>query len=135
MKSLLPLTLLAALSISGSAAARPSVNDLARAYSVRAAEAAWPANRCDGRERVSWDQQLGEYAGVALSGCRVKIAPHPDFMWAWPYTCAVVIHEYGHLAGHDHSDDPTSIMYSGTLPIPHVCMALPKWVARRAARG
>lgn len=32
--------------------------------------------------------------------------------------CTIVVHEYGHLAGLGHSDDPASVMYAPTRPFP-----------------
>jgi hypothetical protein len=29
----------------------------------------------------------------------------------WPYFCSLYLHEWGHLLGHAHSDDPEDVMY------------------------
>lgn len=31
--------------------------------------------------------------------------------WDWPKACTVMVHEYGHLLGHQHSDDPADVMF------------------------
>ena len=33
-----------------------------------------------------------------------------DVDWDWPKLCTVIEHELGHLAGHDHVDDPHDVM-------------------------
>ena len=33
-----------------------------------------------------------------------------DIDWDWPKLCTVIEHELGHLAGHEHVDDPHNVM-------------------------
>lgn len=45
----------------------------------------------------------------------------------WPNFCQAFLHEFGHLAGHAHSTDPTNIMYPGAwnTNMPSVCLFSP----------
>jgi len=43
-----------------------------------------------------------------------------SWRWRWRKICRVMVHEYGHLAGLDHSDDFRSVMYP-TAPAPRAC--------------
>lgn len=45
--------------------------------------------------------------GVGPYDCSVTV----DAGMPYPTFCAVVVHEYGHLAGREHSADPSSVMY------------------------
>jgi hypothetical protein len=41
---------------------------------------------------------------------------HDDPSWrskvySWPWFCTLVVHEYGHLIGRNHSTNPASVMY------------------------
>src|SRR5204863_7235947 len=38
------------------------------------------------------------------------IAYNLDVDWDWPKLCTVIEHELGHLAGHDHVNDPHDVM-------------------------
>jgi hypothetical protein len=35
-----------------------------------------------------------------------------EAVYDWPWLCTLVVHEYGHLAGHGHADDPADIMHA-----------------------
>jgi hypothetical protein len=85
------------------------------------ARAAWPGSRCAGRERVRLDDDVyideheWQIDGVIAyastwdpaDDCRVGIRrglPSDVF-------CGALVHEFGHLAGMDHSENPHSVMY------------------------
>ena len=59
-------------------------------------------------------------------GCRVVL--NSARSWNWDMLCTTVVHEYGHLAGHGHSDDQASPMHA-TYARPY-----PGCVRGRAAR-
>jgi hypothetical protein len=40
--------------------------------------------------------------------CEIWLNSRKD--WTWLKLCTTVVHEYGHLDGHDHSDDEESVM-------------------------
>lgn len=66
--------------------------------------------------------------------CRMVIAEDAFAADADPReTCAVVVHEVGHLNGHGHSPDPTNVMYTGyftdTLPGLPICADPPASIA------
>ena len=58
--------------------------------------------------------------------CRVVL--NSARSWNWDMLCTTVVHEYGHLAGHGHSDDQASPMHA-TYDRPY-----PGCVRGRAAR-
>jgi hypothetical protein len=105
------------------------------------AAAQWPESPCRGRERVLWvpqavldaDHAVRGFAGDALvAACAVRVT---DAARRWPGArlCALLQHEFGHLAGHAHTDDPGDIMFSGTLPWTRACTeAFPPPRARSA---
>jgi hypothetical protein len=42
--------------------------------------------------------------------CEVTFNVRQD--WDWPKFCTVFVHEFGHIAGHAHSDDPDDVMFA-----------------------
>ena len=57
--------------------------------------------------RAQWMSiQVGDPS--TYSDC--SITYNLDVDWDWPKLCTVVEHELGHLAGHDHVDDPHDVM-------------------------
>lgn len=88
---------------------------------IDAARAAWPGSPCEGRETITVlddGQMLARYGpsplglpygGMASEGCNVTM--RAAIVDSGP-GCYVLTHEFGHLAGHPHSDDPRSLMFS-----------------------
>lgn len=91
--------------------------------STRLAERVWH-HPCNGRVDVIIQDLGPKYDGWAefnhttrpYTDCRAVIDVKP--WWSSPHLCTVVLHEYGHLAGLDHSPNPRSVMhpYSPTDP-------------------
>lgn len=88
-------------------------------------------NVCGGQVSVSMTQLHGGEAGRALWSSPTLDSPPEEFTdctvlldirhWEADVLCAVVVHEYGHLAGRAHSSNPRSIMYpritSSNIPL------------------
>jgi hypothetical protein len=87
------------------------------------AVAYWGVDPCGGQVTIVWTDQdpdlnatavwgnaVGDYTD-ALSNDQCQIRFNPEVAFTWPKFCTVMVHEYGHLAGHDHSDDPRDVMY------------------------
>jgi Matrixin len=84
---------------------------------IAVADAHWPASPCHGRELITWvkSEAVADFAGTAYPDqCATTIAwnqvaaqdPSPAFL------CTVIEHEFGHLAGLEHSKDPDSVMFA-----------------------
>jgi pyruvate/2-oxoglutarate dehydrogenase complex dihydrolipoamide acyltransferase (E2) component len=84
------------------------------------AVAHWGAEPCAGQVTVTW-AHMG--AGINARSTwmsydihnpatytQCAISYNLDVDWDWPKLCTVIEHELGHLAGHDHVDDPHDVM-------------------------
>ena len=82
--------------------------------------ARWGTEPCGGQVAVTW-AHMG--AGINARSQWMSIDIHNpatysqcaitynlDVDWDWPKLCTVIEHELGHLAGHDHVDDPHDVM-------------------------
>jgi matrixin len=73
------------------------------------------------------------FVGEALSRpCRVVIR-RGDYTFL--RICALIVHEYGHLAGLSHSTDPNDIMFPGRPARYPPCVRHQRLMIRRAARA
>ena len=105
-----------ALAFAAPAAAAPAVaTDTAMATAADLARAQWGMDPCGGQVTVlwtilapqvnatsTWSNPIGGYADPAEnSGCKIEY--NELAQWDWPKLCTVVVHEMGHLSGHDHS--------------------------------
>jgi hypothetical protein len=80
----------------------------------------WNADPCGGQVATSWahmgpginarSQWLSIDVRDALSFSACSITYNLDVDWDWPKLCTVVEHELGHLAGHDHVNNPHDVM-------------------------
>lgn len=83
------------------------------------ARAAWPGSPCAGREEIAITDTLppgaseGSLGAAATFGGRCLVVLKPVLLQpGWGYElCVAVTHEFGHLAGFRHSDDPADLMY------------------------
>ena len=94
-----------------------------RAYEV--ASAHWPTSRCRGREQLRWatnaqllaQSQTPPESGTLIVG-QARLRDTRCITWLnadvprWPARelCATLAHEFGHLHGLGHSNDPGSLM-------------------------
>lgn len=106
------------------ATARATPSDALPARAIEVASAQWPDSRCRGREAVIWTSQEAldrEHPGERLGAvadpptCSVQLSQEARG-FSGPRLCALLQHEFGHLAGHMHGDDPADVMYHGTIP-------------------
>ena len=84
----------------------------------------WGMNPCQGDVDISWGQlpvaenarstwtnQFADYGDPEHNTlCDVVFNTRQD--WDWPKLCTVFMHEFGHLAGHEHSEDPDDVMFA-----------------------
>jgi len=101
------------------------------AKAVAVADAHWPASPCKGREAITWVKSAAtaDFAATAYPAlCATTVAwnqvaaadPSPAFL------CTVLEHEFGHLAGYEHSPDPNNVMFAILWkPSPDCAAALP----------
>lgn len=91
-------------------------NDAVQA-ALPVARAAWPDSPCRGHELVAIAPVPRSYALLSPDGpplCKVVISDtqmqaYPDQV-PW-FTCMIMVHEFGHIAGYDHADDPNGNDY------------------------
>jgi hypothetical protein len=99
------------------------------------AVARWATEPCGGQVAMSWTH-MGEGINArsqwmsidvddASTYSECSITYNLDVDWDWPKLCTVVEHELGHLAGHDHVNDPHDVM-SPYYVFPAPECALPK---------
>jgi hypothetical protein len=98
----------------------------------------WGMTPCGGRVDVywsglaagtnaqsSWANAVDPYRQPS-SNTECEIALSTGTAWDWVKLCTVVIHEVGHLTGHDHVDDPGDIMYFAYVQPAPECAATPQ---------
>jgi hypothetical protein len=72
------------------------------------------------------------YVGEAMAPCHIVIRrSHYTFL----RICALIVHEYGHLAGYEHSTDPDDIMFPARPARYPPCARHQVRMQRRAARA
>jgi hypothetical protein len=84
------------------------------------AVARWGVDPCGGQVTVTWAHMgsginarstwMSYDAHNAATFSQCAISYNLDVDWDWPKLCTVIEHELGHLAGHDHVDDPHDVM-------------------------
>jgi Matrixin len=84
------------------------------------AVARWGVDPCGGQVAVTWahmgaginarSQWMSIDIHNPLTYSQCSITYNLDVDWDWPKLCTVIEHELGHLAGHDHVDDPHDVM-------------------------
>ena len=84
------------------------------------AVAHWGVEPCAGQVTVTWahmgaginarSQWMSYDIHNPATYTQCSITYNLDVDWDWPKLCTVIEHELGHLAGHDHVDDPHDVM-------------------------
>ena len=84
------------------------------------AVAHWGVDPCAGQVTVTWahmgpginarSQWMSYDIHNPATYSQCSITYNLDVDWDWPKLCTVIEHELGHLAGHDHVDDPHDVM-------------------------
>jgi hypothetical protein len=79
----------------------------------------WHQDPCGGDVSIGWSPMAWDtYANSTWSvtsggrwiDCRVEFNSRVTFSWS--RYCTIMVHEYGHLIGLDHSSNPKSIMFA-----------------------
>jgi hypothetical protein len=91
---------------------------MAAAHSL--AVARWATEPCGGQVAMSWTHMgqginaRSQWMSIDVNDpstySECSITYNLDVDWDWPKLCTVVEHELGHLAGHDHVNDPHDVM-------------------------
>ena len=84
------------------------------------AVARWGVEPCSGQVAVTWAHMGGginarsQWMSIDIHNpatySQCSIAYNLDVDWDWPKLCTVIEHELGHLAGHEHVNDPHDVM-------------------------
>ena len=84
------------------------------------AVAHWGADPCSGQVAVTWahmgaginarSQWMSVDVHNPATYSQCSITYNLDVDWDWPKLCTVIEHELGHLAGHEHVNDPHDVM-------------------------
>ena len=84
------------------------------------AVAHWGVDPCAGQVTVTWahmgsginarSQWMSYDIHNPATYSQCSITYNLDVDWDWPKLCTVIEHELGHLAGHEHVDDPHDVM-------------------------
>jgi hypothetical protein len=80
----------------------------------------WGVDPCGGEVAVTWAHMgaginaRSQWMSVDIHNpatySQCSITYNLDIDWDWPKLCTVIEHELGHLAGHDHVDNPHDVM-------------------------
>ena len=122
------LACLASLIVAVPAAAQ-TAPDAWMAKARQLADQHWGFDPCQGDITITWGTLPADQSAVSAwlnqyvdygdpahnTQCSVTFNTRQD--WDWPKFCTVFVHEFGHLAGNPHSDDPDDVMfayYTGT---------------------
>lgn len=79
------------------------------------------------------DANAGASGESYYYSCRVRIAPETMRSATNSQLCSLMVHEWGHLAGLEHSSDPSNFM-SPRIPHNPVCGPADETAVARAAR-
>lgn len=84
--------------------------------------AAWTG--ADGRPQGEGPPALRTHCRVMLDRTLARDFVRGD---SWPMYCSMIVHEFGHLTGHDHSADPSDVMFPTlSVSIPS-CELMLRW--------
>jgi hypothetical protein len=115
--------LLTTTAAAGPATARYAPSSPAIATAEQIARAYWGTDPCGGRVTVVWERRSSDVNALSTwsspshdpygdpadnSDCR--IAMNPAAALDWPKLCTVIVHEFGHLTGHQHDPRPGRLM-------------------------
>ncbi len=119
----LALTALVASSAVAGPAARFAVGSSALEQAERIARDHWGTDACGGSVALRWVRQDADINALSTwttaspdpyadpsdnRDCSIALNPAAHF--DWPKLCTVIVHEYGHLTGHDHDRRPGRLM-------------------------